>query len=81
MGPESHHTSDGSGTGCLLVKITHLGQDCLKLRFSVSQHRRNSVKRKVMGRRQMYEYRRLLRDTSRQAGRLCPRTEWKFAFV
>ena len=46
--------------------------DLLKLRFFVSQGGRNSARDKVIGKKEI-KYRMLVRDTSWQVRRLCPK--------
>ena len=47
------------------------GLEFLRLRFFVSQHRRNSARGKGIGKNWIYYDRTLVRDTGRQARGLC----------
>ena len=53
-------------------KLESLTQCLDLLRFFMPLHRRNLARDKVIGKREIYEARMLVRDASRQARRLCP---------
>ena len=57
----------------LNLNYSPLCPDSLRFRFFMPLHRRNSARDKVIGKKQIYKDRVLVRDASRQAKKLCPK--------